>query len=186
MAALIEVCRICNCDLPKKHRRVIFSDSFCVFNQLTQVLDYNASPKDDMSKYVCGYCFTRLNKLHKIDMDLLHKMEALRRDKSEVLGSLREKRAKAVLNIARTPKSQNKRIRVHSPTPRKTKKTLFTTPQKNELIDPEGQAEAMQEDSQKLILATPIENVKPITIKSFTPSKIKVIVDILLYTAVIS
>lgn len=128
-------------------------------------------------------CFTRLNKLHKIDTDLLHKMEALRRDKGEVLGSLREKHAKAVLNIAKTQKSQNKRIIVHSPTPRKTKKTLFTTPRK-EHIDQEGQA--MQEDSQKLFLATPIENVKPITIKSFTPSKIKVIVDILLYTAVIS
>nr|XP_034329422.1 uncharacterized protein LOC117690163 isoform X2 [Crassostrea gigas] len=173
MAAPIEVCRICNCDLPKKHRRVIFSESFCVFNQLTQVIDYNASPNDGMSKYVCGYCFTKLNKLHKIDMELLHKMDALRREKGEVLGSLRDKHAKALLlNIARTPKSKDKRSIVHSPTPRKTKKTLFTTPRK-EHIEPEGQA--MQEDNQRLVLATPMETMKPITIKSFTPSKIKVV-----------
>lgn len=86
MVAPIEVCRICNCDLPKKHRRVIFSESFCVFNQLTQVIDNNASPNDGMSKYVCGYCLTKLNKLHKIDMKLVHKMDALRREKGGGFG----------------------------------------------------------------------------------------------------
>lgn len=112
-------------------------------------------------------------------MELLHKMDALRREKGEVLGSLRDKHAKALLlNIARTPKSKDKRSIVHSPTPRKTKKTLFTTPRK-EHIEPEGQA--MQEDNQTLVLATPMETMKPITIKSFTPSKIKVIVDFSLY-----
>lgn len=88
------------------------------------------------------------------------------------------------INIARTPKSQDKRsiVHVHSPTPRKTKKTLFSTPLKKEHTEPE-ECQAMQEDKQRLVFATPMKNVKPITIKSLTPSKIKVIVGILIHNS---
>lgn len=76
------------------------------------------------------------------------------------MGILRKKHTKALLiNIARTPKSQDKRSIVHSPTPRKTKKTMFTTPRKNERTEPE-ECQATQEDKQRLVLATPKKKCK--------------------------
>lgn len=43
---------------------------------------------------------------------------------------------------------------VHSPTSRKTKKTMFSTPRKEEHTEPE-ECQATQEDKQRLVLATP-------------------------------
>lgn len=181
MAAPMEVCRVCNDCLPSKHRRVIFGETFGVFQQLTQVLDYRASPNDGLSKYVCGFCFTKLNKLCKIDTDLIHKMDSLRREKNEVLGVLREKHAKTLqLTKVRTPKSQDKRTIVHSPTPRKSKRTLFSTPQKNDLAERHDIISLQKADQMEIpcveTLKSAPENHKAmsITIKSFTPSKLKV------------
>lgn len=181
MAAPIDVCRVCNDCLPIKHRRVIFGETFGVFQQLTQVLDYRASPNDGLSKYVCGFCFTKLNKLCKIDTDLIHKMDSLRREKSEVLGILREKHSKTLQLIkVRTPKSQDKRTIVHSPTPRKSKRTLFSTPQKNDFGESHAKISLQKADQMEIpcveTLKSAPENQKAmsITIKSFTPSKLKV------------
>lgn len=151
MAAPIDVCRVCNDCLPIKHRRVIFGETFGVFQQLTQVLDYRASPNDGLSKYVCGFCFTKLNKLCKIDTDLIHKMDSLRREKSEVLGILREKHSKTLQLIkVRTPKSQDKRTIVHSPTPRKSKRTLFSTPQKNDFGESHAKISLQKADQMEI------------------------------------
>lgn len=125
--------------------------------------------------------FTKLNKLCKIDTDLIHKMDSLRREKNEVLGVLREKHAKTLqLTKVRTPKSQDKRTIVHSPTPRKSKRTLFSTPQKNDLAERHDIISLQKADQMEIpcveTLKSAPENHKAmsITIKSFTPSKLKV------------
>lgn len=91
MVAPIDVSRICNCDFPMKHRCVSFSESDCVFSQLTQVI--NCLTKRCYVK-ICGYCLTKLNKLYTTDMELVHKMDALRRENGQVLGILRGKNTK--------------------------------------------------------------------------------------------
>lgn len=164
-----DVCRICGCQLPKKHRRVIFGDTFGVFDQLTQIIDHVASPCDGLSKYVCGFCFTKLNKLKKIDFDLVTKLDALRREKMEIVGNLREKHKQS--GIQKTPTS-SKRVIIHSPTPRKSKckKSLFTGTSKVQPIQATAQTQ-VRDTSESTMIST---DTKPIKIKSFTPSKIKV------------
>lgn len=100
---------------------------------------------------------------------------------SEVFGILREKHAKTLQLIrVRTPKFQDKRTKVHSPTPRKSKRTLFSTPQKNDLAERHDiislqKADQMETPCVETLKSAP-ENQKAmsITIKSFTPSKLKV------------
>lgn len=121
-------CRLCHGILPKKQRRTIFSDTFGVFNQLCEVLDHVPQLNDDKGKYVCGFCWNKLNKLSKIEYDLKTKLEALKEERINLLKTLREKyntQSSAVF----TPKTK-KRCIVHSPTPRKTKRSLALTPQR--------------------------------------------------------
>ncbi|KAK3084067.1 hypothetical protein FSP39_007625 [Pinctada imbricata] len=126
-------CRICHENLPKKYRRSIFSESFGVFSQLTQVLDIKPHSNDGLSSYVCGFCFSKLNKLSKINYDLVNKMGMLQKEKQDLVLLLR---TKYVTSIPATedqkPRScggitprkkfdSNKRMLKHSPTPRKLK-----------------------------------------------------------------
>ncbi|KAK3108079.1 hypothetical protein FSP39_000760 [Pinctada imbricata] len=203
MAAPIAACRICLDEPSKKNRRVIFGETFHVLSQLTQVLDYVPSPCDGLSKYVCNLCFTKLNKLHKIDFDLVNKIDSLRKEKKELLCYLREKiPAREIVSPLKTPKRQEKRVITHSPTPRKTKKSLFSirprTEQHNELMDLASQppkthvmnVQAIIPGTQRKILPKPSQELgsvlhvskssmsEPstcIAVKSFTPSKLKVV-----------
>ena len=86
-----EICRICHELLPKKHRRTIFGDTFSVFNALCTVIGYVPHPDDKISRYVCGYCFTKLNKLTKIEYDLAHRLDSLTAEKNALIITLRSK-----------------------------------------------------------------------------------------------
>uniref|UniRef100_K1PP81 Uncharacterized protein n=1 Tax=Magallana gigas TaxID=29159 RepID=K1PP81_MAGGI len=78
-------------------------------------------------------------------------MDSLRREKSEVLGILREKHSKTLQLIkVRTPKSQDKRTIVHSPTPRKSKRTLFSTPQKNDFGESHAKISLQKADQMEI------------------------------------
>ncbi|KAK3099437.1 hypothetical protein FSP39_004353 [Pinctada imbricata] len=124
-------CRICHENLPKKYRRSIFSESFGVFSQLTQVLDIQPHSNDGLSSYVCGFCFSKLNKLSKIDYDLVNKMGMLQKEKQDLVLLLRTKYMTSIpANEDQKPRScvtprkkfdSNKRMIKHSPTPRKLK-----------------------------------------------------------------
>ena len=91
MATCGENCRLCHESLPPKHRRTIFTETFKVFAQLTEVLGYIPRVDDGISKYVCGYCFTKLNKLSKIEFDIAHRLEALNTEKISLIKMLRAK-----------------------------------------------------------------------------------------------
>jgi hypothetical protein len=69
----------------KKHRRTIFGDTFSVFNALCTVIGYVPHPDDKISRYVCGYCFTKLNKLTKIEYDLAHRLDSLTAEKNALI-----------------------------------------------------------------------------------------------------
>ncbi|KAK3085817.1 hypothetical protein FSP39_009098 [Pinctada imbricata] len=124
-------CRICHENLPKKYRRSIFSESFGVFSQLTQVLDIQPHSNDGLSSYVCGFCFSKLNKWSKIDYDLVNKMGMLQKEKQDLVLLLRTKYMTSIpANEDQKPRScvtprkkfdSNKRMIKHSPTPRKLK-----------------------------------------------------------------
>ena len=75
--------------MPPKHRRTIFTETFGLTNQLIEVLEYIPRAEDVMSKYLCGFCFTKLNKLSKIEFDISHRLEALKNEKFELLKMLR-------------------------------------------------------------------------------------------------
>lgn len=79
------VCRLCHEVLPVKNRRTIFTPTFGVSSQLTEVLGYTPRDDDGLSKYVCGFCFSKLNKLSKIEFDLKHKVQTLNVEKSSLL-----------------------------------------------------------------------------------------------------
>ncbi|XP_056019475.1 uncharacterized protein LOC130054274 [Ostrea edulis] len=81
-------CRTCRAILDKKSRRTIFSSTFEFTQQLCEVLGSIPSPND--GSYVCSQCYSKLRKLYKIDYDLLHKMEDLRKEKGEVIKSFRQ------------------------------------------------------------------------------------------------
>ena len=89
MATCVENCRLCHESLPPKHRRTIFTETFGLTNQLIEVLGYIPRAEDGMSKYLCGFCFTKLNKLSKIEFDISHRLEALKNEKFEILKMLR-------------------------------------------------------------------------------------------------
>ena len=84
-------CRVCPESIPKHHRRTIFGPTFNVGPQLTEVLGYVPHQNDGLSKYVCGFWYTKLNKLSKIDFDLVHRIDALRSEKQDIIKVLRAK-----------------------------------------------------------------------------------------------
>jgi hypothetical protein len=139
----MDVCRICPDVMPIKSRRLIFGPTFHVMNQLTQVLGYIPRSDDGQSKYVCGYCFTKLNKIAKIDYDLLHRLDVLRSEKQAIVSYLRNimknnlqldlpNNTNTTLQNA-TATNRSKRELIHdSPTPRKVKRPLFTSPSPNQ------------------------------------------------------
>lgn len=122
-------CRLCHGILPKKQRRTVFGDTFEVFDQLLEVLDHVPQLNDDKGKYICWLCWNKLNKLSKIEYDLKTKLQALKEQRINLLKTLREK-YKPISSPAFTPKTK-KRLLVHSPTPRKIKRSLALTPQRN-------------------------------------------------------
>jgi hypothetical protein len=83
------LCRLCHEILPKRSRRTICGDTFGISQQLSEVLGYVPHVQDGISRYVCGFCFTKLNKLSKIDYDILHRVESLRAEKYDMIKTLR-------------------------------------------------------------------------------------------------
>jgi hypothetical protein len=190
-----DICRICSGLLDKKSRRKIFSEYFLVSQQLREVLGYVPDPRDGLSAYVCSHCFNKLNKLSKIDFDLMFKLDSLRKDKNEIIKLLRDKMLKvkgrpktsdSVIQTAPkvtskmplTPVKENvqpsievlpeqwKRVIYHSPTPRKVKRNKVTVNTDTE------KAGSTQVHGPQTVLK------KSTRIKLFTPSKIKVTVII--------
>ena len=72
-------CCICWSIITPKQRRVINSPSFKVTAQLEEVLTKAISSSD---KYVCTFCFAKLNRLSKIDFDLENRIETLKKEKN--------------------------------------------------------------------------------------------------------
>lgn len=158
-------CRTCFCELDKKSRRTIFSNTFEVAQQLYEVLGHVPHEDDGLSKYVCSHCYSKLKKLSKIDFDLINKLEELRKEKNELIKSMRANLKSiqttctsnsvsdaSVTNDINVQEDGSKRSRpiLHSPTPRKVKKC------------------------KQGFVKTPEKTRKP-CIKLFTPSKIKVL-----------
>lgn len=52
-------CRLCHGILPKKQ----------VCDKLLEVLDHVPQPNDDKGKYICRFCWNKLNKLSKIEYE---------------------------------------------------------------------------------------------------------------------
>ncbi|XP_033745242.1 uncharacterized protein LOC117330830 [Pecten maximus] len=185
MAAPIDDCRVCGEILTKKQRRTVFGDTFGVFDQLSQVLSYVAKPNDGLSRFVCGFCFNKLNKLHKIDYDLMHKLDALRSEKITIISALKEKlkNARQIQKPPVTPvRSHKKRVMLHSPTPRKTKKALFKTPTKTRTT-PDMTSISTSDTPKQMVMvhasgSTAIADNMPesrVKLKtSFSPNKVKV------------
>lgn len=119
-------CRTCFCELDKKSRRTIFSNTFEVAQQLYEVLGHVPHEDDGLSKYVCSHCYSKLKKLSKIDFDLINKLEELRKEKNELIKSMRSNSVSdaSVTNDINVQEDGSKRSRpiLHSPTPRKVKK----------------------------------------------------------------
>lgn len=130
-------CRTCFCELDKKSRRTIFSNTFEVAQQLYEVLGHVPHEDDGLSKYVCSHCYSKLKKLSKIDFDLINKLEELRKEKYELIKSMRANLKSiqttctsncvsdaSVTNDINVQEDGSKRSRpiLHSPTPRKVKK----------------------------------------------------------------
>ncbi|XP_052710924.1 uncharacterized protein LOC128185347, partial [Crassostrea angulata] len=164
MAASVSggMCRLCWGPVPLKYRRLIFSSSFKVLKQLTEVLNYSPSQNDGHSHYLCYVCFNKLNKLEKIDFDVENKLNALAVEKASILQELRNKNTvnklssraietsvstKASVGISSrvvtcpnentvTPTkciNRTKRTILHTPTPRKSKVHILGTPRKTVL-----------------------------------------------------
>lgn len=164
MAASVSggMCRLCCGPVPLKYRRLIFSSSFKVLKQLTEVLNYSPSQNDGHSHYLCYVCFNKLNKLEKIDFDVENKLNALAVEKASILQELRNKNTvnklssraietsvstKASVGISSrvvtcpnentvTPTkciNRTKRTILHTPTPRKSKVHILGTPRKTVL-----------------------------------------------------
>ena len=170
-----EICRICHELLPKKHRRTIFGDTFSVFNALCTVIGYVPHPDDKISRYVCGYCFTKLNKLTKIEYDLAHRLDSLTAEKNALIITLRSKDTAvsqplpaATLEVGGKVGPQlpsvtptKKRPIILSHTTRKVKKPV-TSPRR---ILPQPGISSPAEVIQK---------GKRISVNSFSPDKVKV------------
>ena len=136
-------CRICDSNLPPKNRRCVFGGSFSCLSELTTILGSVPHENDGLSKYVCYACFGKLNKINKLNYDIVHRVDALKKEKAVVEAFLKEKYAvvkhrahpqcltvptavTASQSVAAnlTPRKQGKRVIVHTPTPRKLKKKV--------------------------------------------------------------
>ncbi|XP_069126748.1 uncharacterized protein [Argopecten irradians] len=182
MAAPVEACRVCHNQLPAKSRRSIFSPSFHILDQLSQVIGYVALETDGKSKYVCGSCFTKLNRLAKIDFDLVTKLDSLREDKNKLVSELRDRYISSMpQSLMATPKSLKRpKPQQHTPTPRKSKKALWRTPQRSvsKLSEQPQQSETLTAAIESQTTASPIRSKPPsssVKVKLFTPSKVKVL-----------
>lgn len=82
-------CRTCFCELDTKSRRTIFSNTFEAAQQLYEVFGYVPIENDGLSKYVCSHCYSKLKKLSKTDFDLIKKLKELRKEKNELIKSMR-------------------------------------------------------------------------------------------------
>lgn len=146
MAASVSggMCRLCWGPVPLKYRRLIFSSSFKVLKQLTEVLNYSPSQNDGHSHYLCYVCFNKLNKLEKIDFDVENRLNALAVEKASILQELETSvSTKASVGISSrvvtcpvTPTkciNRTKRTILHTPTPRKSKVHILGTPRKTVL-----------------------------------------------------
>ena len=178
------MCRLCHEFLPMKNRRTIFTHTLRISSQLTEVLGYTPRDDDGLLKYVCGFCFSKLNKLSKIEFDLKHKVQTLNVGNFSLLKSLWDKylSTNAAIksprrqqfftseSVPRNPKllDSRKRITYNSPTPRKCKKPLLFTPKKTteRTILPKRTVteEKKSADPQP----------KRVNVKLFLPSKVKV------------
>ena len=98
---------------------------------------------DKLQKYVCTFCYTKLNKLSKIEYDIQHRVEVLKQERLSLIKFLRDRYVKhpsygikstpdVVVGTSYTSPKQpaGKHTITHSPTPRKVKKTLLFTPPK--------------------------------------------------------
>ena len=120
MASCVENCRLCHESLPPKHRRTIFTETFGLTNQLIEVLGYIPRAEDGMSKYLCGFCFTKLNKLSKIEFDISHCLEALKNEKCELLKMLRA----LYVQIVHSPRLPAEKQTCGTPRQETSKRTL--------------------------------------------------------------
>ncbi|XP_069105154.1 uncharacterized protein [Argopecten irradians] len=144
-------CRLCNGILPKKQRRTIFGETFGVFDQLLEIIDYVPHQNDAKGKYVCGLCWNKLNRLARIEKDISTKLQTLKEERHSLVTKLRDLHKSAVSSgkplvgtlksavssgkpLVGTPSSK-KRYIIHSPTPRKLKKSLTNTPDRRVQTD---------------------------------------------------
>lgn len=151
-----DTCRICLDILSKKQRRTIFSTTFNVSQQLHEVLGYVPRNLDGGSVYICFKCFNKLNKLSKIDFDLNTRLETLKNDKNKIIAEMRsglvsnrqqvQQPSDSVTQVSTcaqqtstvplamsTPMKSKKRLVTHTPTPRKVKRVLISTPVRKKL-----------------------------------------------------
>lgn len=123
-------CRLCQSLAPVKNRRLIFSPSFSVLGQLEEVVCSSVTELDGQSGYVCYQCFNKLARLSK-----------LTQDRENILKELKHTftctNTQASSKYVSTPKKATpttprlKRVRViGTPTPRKSKRAMTTTPTK--------------------------------------------------------
>ncbi|XP_061189787.1 uncharacterized protein LOC133197674 [Saccostrea echinata] len=116
-------CRTCCQILDKKSRRTIFSTTFEVFQQLHEVLGRIPHESDGHSRYVCSHCYRILKKLYKIDYDLIHKLDELRKEKFELIKALRENLT--LDNIQSTSESEHLNVNFTTPTEFVTSKDVL-------------------------------------------------------------
>ena len=168
--------------LPKRSRRTIFGDTFGVSQQLAEVLGYVPHVQDGISRYVCGFCFTKLNKLSKIDYDILHRVESLRAERYDMIKTLGSKYLSKFqscqskvpspdvsTSMTNTPTMLSKRVGLHSLTPRKVKKPMQATPRRN------VQLTSKPDNIQNVPSHTEPPAKKRVAIQLFSPDKVKVI-----------
>ncbi|KAK6174360.1 hypothetical protein SNE40_017654 [Patella caerulea] len=84
-----EKCLLCHESLPKKSRRSLFVKEFAFMTQLVEVLGYIPQNNDTSSRYVCTFCFSKLNKLQKLDYDIVHILNRLKEEKMALLNIMR-------------------------------------------------------------------------------------------------
>ena len=83
------LCRLCHGVLPNKSRRSIFRDTFRMFDQLIEVLEY--MPHSAGGNYVCSYCFVKLNRLSKMEKEIVTRLDSLKNDRLHLLADMRQK-----------------------------------------------------------------------------------------------
>ena len=127
----VELCRLCKDNLPKKNRRHIFSEVFTLMSQLEEISGYVPRKGDGLSQHVCYKCFSKLNKLSKIDFDLQNRLRVLQGEKVSIITEFRKNMQQpAAHHFVQTPTKAGKRMIIHTPTPRKPKRPMVLTPVK--------------------------------------------------------